>query len=57
MGYQKVINDRLLKLYSIEESPYLNMNSLDDIKELSKQIEELKKRLKKVERLQEKKRA
>jgi ubiquinone biosynthesis protein UbiJ len=33
------------------------MNSLDDIKELSKQIEELKKRLKKVERLQEKKRA
>jgi len=57
VGYQKIINDRLLEFYSIEEMPYLNKNSSVDIEELSNQIEELNKRLNKVERNLEKKRA
>lgn len=57
VGYQKIINDRLLEMYSIEEAPYLKKDSLSEIRELSKQIEELNKRLSKVERVQEKKQA
>ena len=57
IGYQKIINDRLLDMYSISEAPYLKKNSPDAIAELSKKIEELKKRLNKVERTQDKKRA
>jgi chaperonin cofactor prefoldin len=47
VGYQKIINGRLLGVYSIENL----------IRELGKQIEDLNKRLTRVERDQEKKQA
>lgn len=57
VGYQKIINDRLLEMYSIGEAPYLRKDSLSEIRELSKEIEKLNERLNKVERGQEKKQA
>lgn len=57
VGYQKIINDRLLEFYSIEEVPYLNKDSSVEIRELSTQIEKLNKRLNKIERNLEKRRA
>jgi len=55
VGYQKIINDRLLEIYSLGEAPYLKNESQSDVKELSKQINDLNKRLNKIERIQEKK--
>lgn len=57
VGYQKIINDRLLEMYSIGEAPYLKNDPFKELQELSKNIEELNKRLSKVERVQEKKQA
>lgn len=57
VGYQKIINDRLLEIYSLDEAQYLKNDSSKEIKELSKQINELNKRLNKVERSQLKKHA
>lgn len=57
VGYQKIINDRLLEMYSLHETPYLKNNFLSEFQALSKQIEELNNRLSKVENEREKKRA
>lgn len=57
VGYQKLINDRLLELYSISEASYLKNDSSNEIKKLTKNIEDLNKRLRKIERTQEKKQA
>ncbi|MFP5491769.1 MAG: hypothetical protein ACLGG0_09715 [Bacteriovoracia bacterium] len=57
VGYQKIINDRLLEMYLLGDAPYLRKDSQIEIRELSKQIEELNKRLNNVERVQEKKQA
>lgn len=50
VGYQKIINDRLLEMYSFSEALYLKNNSSIEFDALSKQIEELNKRLNKVEK-------
>ena len=57
IGYQKIINDRLLELYSIEEASYLKVDSSSALEKLSKQIEDLNQRLRKVEGGRGKKRA
>lgn len=57
VGYQKIINDRLLEMYSLDEVSYLNRDSSSEIKELAKQVEQLTKRLNKVERTKDKKQA
>jgi len=57
VGYQKIINDRLLEMYSLHEPSYLKNNSLSEIKALSKKIEDLNKRINKVESERVKKRA
>ncbi len=57
VGYQKIINDRLLEIYSIAEASYLKKNSQSEFEKLRKHVEELNKRLSKVERIQEKKQA
>jgi predicted DNA binding CopG/RHH family protein len=57
VGYQKIINDRLLEIYALGEAAYLKKDSLTEIKELKKQISELNKRVNRVERVQEKKQA
>jgi predicted DNA binding CopG/RHH family protein len=57
VGYQKIINDRLLEIYSFAEAPYLKKESSSEVNELTKQINDLNKRLNKVERIQEKKQA
>jgi hypothetical protein len=46
VGYQKIINDRLLGMYSIQEKPYLR--PLSELQKLKSQIEELNKRLSKI---------
>jgi len=54
VGYQKIINDRLLEIYSLEESTYLKGNGT---KELEKLIKDMQARITKLEQQQVKKQA
>lgn len=57
VGYQKIINDRLLEIYDLGDATYLKKDSMSEIKELNKKIRDLDKRINSVERAQDKKQA
>src|SRR5690606_9414574 len=46
VGYQKILNDRLLEIYSLGQVDYLRNSELE-LSKINKQIEDLKKRVRK----------
>jgi predicted DNA binding CopG/RHH family protein len=55
VGYQRLINNKLRDLYPINDSRYSKVNTQMEIKDLTRKIQEIEKRLNKFEK--EKKRA
>jgi uncharacterized protein (DUF4415 family) len=51
VGYQKIINDRLMEIYAIQEAAYLKRNRME---ELAETIKDLEGRIRKLEERQKK---